>query len=441
MTGNKSLFRNAYALMSATVLTSVLGMAYWAVAARMYPTETVGRASTAVAAMLLITNAAQLNLPVGLMRFLPVYGGEERRLTLVSYAVAAVAGLALSSLFLAVAPAVSPGLRFLSESPLMLSLFVFGVSIWTVFSLQDAVLTGIRAAIWVPIENTVFGLLKLGLLAVLAARLTDSGILVSWVVPMALMLVPVNLLIFRRLLSRTRRRSTPVANRPAPRAMARFIGGDYVGTLLSHSSTTALPLLVISLAGAKESAIFYVAWSLGAALDFIATGTASSFLVEGAAHQDSVVGYRRAAARRALLLLVPIVLGIAVLADPLLWVFGPQYQQARWAVVLLALAALPRLLLLLRLAHFRIERRISTVVRLQALSCVMMLGLSTLVLHLGRGSTAVAACWLLTEIVVLGAAILLGRRPVRAVTPPAPAPAPTLVVPEPATVSTVRTRD
>lgn len=441
MTGTKSLFRNAYALMSATVLTSVLGMAYWAVAARMYPTETVGRASTAVAAMLLLTNAAQLNLSVGLMRFLPVYGGEERRLVVVSYAVAGAAGLALSSAFLAVAPAISPNLGFLAESHLISVLFVLGVSIWTVFSLQDAVLTGIRAAVWVPIENTAFGLLKLGLLALLAAGLTDSGILVSWVVPMAVMLVPVNLLIFGRLLSR-RRRATPAAvSRPAPSAMARFIGGDYVGTMLSHSSTTALPLLVISLADAKESAIFYVAWSLGSALDFIATGTASSFLVEGAAHQDSVLGYRRAAARRALLLLVPIVVGISVLADPLLWLFGPQYQQARWAVVLLCLAAVPRLLLLLRLAHFRIERRISTVVRLQALACVMMLGLATLVLHQGYGSTAVAACWLLTEVVVLAAAVLLGRRHPSAATTPVSGPAPTLAAPEPAMVSRVRTRD
>jgi hypothetical protein len=391
--------------------------------------------------MLLLTNAAQLNLSVGLMRFLPVYGGEERRLVVVSYAVAGCAGLALSSAFLAVAPAMSSNLRFLSESHLISVLFVLGVSVWTVFSLQDAVLTGIRSAIWVPIENTAFGLLKLGLLAILAVGMTDSGILVSWVVPMAVMLVPVNLLIFGRLLSHKRRRIPPVETRPAPMAMARFIGGDYVGTLLSHSSTTALPLLVISLAGAKESAIFFVAWSLGYALDFIATGTSSSFLVEGAAHQDSVLGYRRAAARRALLLLVPIVVGIALLADPLLWLFGPQYQQARWAVVLLCLAAVPRLLLLLRLAHFRIEKRIMTVVRLQALSCVLMLGLATLVLHLGYGSTAVAACWLLTELLVLGAAILLGGRHAPVATTPVTGPTAMLAAAEPATVSRARTHD
>jgi O-antigen/teichoic acid export membrane protein len=441
MTGSNSLYRNAYALMAATVLSSALGMAYWAVAARMYDTETVGKASTAVATMLLLTNAAQLNLSVGLMRFLPVYGGRERRLVVTSYLVAALAGVVAAAAFLAVAPAISPALTFLSDSRLLAFLFISGVSVWTIFSLQDAVLTGIRAAIWVPVENAAFGVLKLGLLAVLVGSLPHSGILVSWVVPMAVILVPVNLLIFRRLLPRSRATRSRPADRPTPKVVAKFVGGDYVGTLLSHSSTTALPLLVISLAGPEESAVFYIAWSLGSALDFIATGTASSFLVEGSTRPESMIGFRRAAARRALLLLVPIVLVTSVLADPLLWVFGEEYRQARWAVVLLCAAAVPRLLLLLRLAQFRIERRIRTVVRLQALACAVMLALSALVLHLGGGSTAVTGCWLFTETLVLGVAVLHGRRPGRTAAASASAPDQSLAAPEPAMVSTTRTRD
>jgi hypothetical protein len=359
----------------------------------------------------------------------------------VSYAISGLAGLVLSTLFLVIAPTVSPALGFLTDSRLTSALFIVGISVWTVFSLQDAVLTGIRAAVWVPVENAAFGLLKLGLLAALAVSFASSGILISWVVAMIVMLVPVNLLIFRRLLPRIRRTAPAATSRPQPMAMAKFIGGDYVGTMLSHSSTTALPLLVISLAGPAESAIFFVAWSLGAALDFIATGTSSSFLVEGAAHQESVLEYRRAAARRALLLLVPIVVATSLLTGPMLWVFGEQYREARWAVILLALASIPRLLLLLQLAHFRIERRVMTVVRLQALACGTMLGLSTAVLHMGYGSTAVSGCWLLTEVLVLAAAVRLGRRPSPLPVPHASAPEPMPGVAEPAMVSRERTHD
>lgn len=408
MTGNRALFRNAYALMAATVLTSALGMAYWAAAARMYDTETVGRASAAVSAMLLACNAAQLNLSVGLMRFLPVCRGHERRVVLTAYAVAACAGFLVAGVFLLVSPQVSKQLRYLTDSGFLSLLFVAGVVIWVVFALQDAVLTGIRATLWVPVENVVFGLFKLMLLVAFASAAT-SGILGSWVLSMIVMLVPVNWLIFRRLLPRTAP-TEPLDEMPAARTMAKFVGGDYVGTLLSHASTTALPLLVIALAGAKENAVFFVAWTLSYALDFIATGTASSYLVEGAARQDAATGFHKAAARRATLLLLPVVIGVSIFADPLLSVFGSEYREARWAVVLLCAAAVPRLFLLLHLADFRVQRRVATVVKLQALSCAMMLGLSALVLSLGGKSEGVAACWLVTEVVVLAAALLASRR-------------------------------
>jgi O-antigen/teichoic acid export membrane protein len=438
MTGERALFRNAYALMSATVMTSVLGMGFWAVAARMYDTHTVGRASAAISAMLLLSNAAQLNLSVGMMRFLPVSRGTERRVILVGYAVAACAGLAAAIGFLLVAPAVSGEVTFLRDRGISL-LFVVGVVAWVVFALQDAALTGIRATLWVPIENVVFGLLKLALLVVLAGTLASSGILTAWVVSMVVMLVPVNWLILVKLLPRTAT-AAPDARAPGLGEMARFIGGDYVGTLLSHLSSTALPLLVIAMAGPEESAIFFMAWTIGAALDFIATGTASSFLVEGASREDRVHAYRRAAARRAVRLLLPAVLGISVFAGPVLSVFGHEYTGARWALAVLCVAAVPRMFLLLRIAYLRVQRRIRTVVALQALGCGSMLGLSALGLLLGGGSLAVASSWLATELLVLAATEVALRRgpqpvPVVAAGPTAPPTAP-----EDAVVARARTR-
>lgn len=425
MKEERALFRNAYALMAATVLSSVLGMGFWAVAARLYDTDTIGRASAAISAMLLLCNAAQLNLSVGMMRFLPVSRGTERRVILVSYTVAACAGLVAATGFLLIAPAVSGQVSFLRDSGVS-TLFLVGVVTWVVFSLQDSALTGIRATLWVPVENVVFGLLKLALLVVLATALASTGILTAWVVSMLVMLVPVNWLIFVKLLPRSGS-AAPEARAPGLGEMARFIGVDYVGTLLSHLSSTALPLLVIALAGPKESAVFFVAWTISAGLDFIATGTASSFLVEGASREDHVHSYRRAAARRASILLLPAVVLTSVLAGPLLSVFGHEYRAARWALVLLAVAAVPRMFLLLRISFLRIQRRIRTVVLLQALGCVSMLGLSALGLSLGGGSLAVAASWLTTEVLVLGAseiAIRRGPRPSHAAAPgPEPRPA------------------
>lgn len=408
MHGEPAMFRNAYALMIATVLTSLLGVGFWAVAARVYDTESVGRASAAIAAMLMVCNASQLNLSVGLMRFLPVSPGRERRVISLSYSVTVAAGFLGGGLFLLVAPRVSAEMSFLRNDGVA-ALFLVGVMTWVVFSLQDAALTGIRATMWVPVENVVFGLLKLGLLVAFFPVLASHGILSAWVVSMAIMLLPVNWLLFARLLPAS---SAPAgdARMPAAREMARFVGVDYVGTLLSHASTTALPLLVIAFAGPEVSAVFFVAWTIGSALDFIATGTASSFLVEGAGMQDQAHRYLRAAVKRAAQLLLPVVALVCLMADFVLSIFGAEYRDARWALVVLCLAAVPRMLLLLRLTYLRVQRRVATVVALQALACVSMVGLSTLALNVGGGSLAVALSWLVTELVVLGMAEVRIRR-------------------------------
>ena len=319
-------------------------------------------------------------------------------------------------------------------------LFVVGVVSWVVFSLQDAVLTGIRATLWVPAENLVFGLLKLVLLVVLASSVASYGILTAWVVSMVVMLGPVNWLIFVRLLPRGRPRLRD-PGMPHLGEMVRFVGGDYVGTLLSHASTTALPLLVIAVAGPEESAVFFVAWTISSALDFIATGTASSFLVEGAGRHEQVDAYRRAAARRAASLLVPAVVVTSLLADPLLAVFGQEYRDARWTLVVLCLAAVPRLFLLLRISFLRVHRRIAAVVTMQALGCLSMLGLSAVGLATGGGSLAVATSWLLTETLVLGVSELIIRRDPRPTSSAAPTQVPYVVAREEATTAPARTRD
>ncbi len=55
------LFRNAYALMLNTVVNSGLGLLYWMVAARTFPDAAVGRGSALVSLMVLVSTLTQLN--------------------------------------------------------------------------------------------------------------------------------------------------------------------------------------------------------------------------------------------------------------------------------------------------------------------------------------------------------------------------------------------
>ena len=77
--------------------------------------------------------------------------------------------------------------------------FIVATMAWTIFALQDSVLVGLRQATWVPLENLVFSIVKLILLVTMATLLNAYGIFVSWAIPMALLLLPINWLIFARL--------------------------------------------------------------------------------------------------------------------------------------------------------------------------------------------------------------------------------------------------
>ena len=141
-------------------MTAILGMAFWIVAARLYPSDAVGRDSALIAAMIQLSVLAQLNLANTLIRFMPGSPAAGRMLT-GAYAVTALAGVVLASGFVLLAPHVSEDLRFLTSEPLTGAGYVVAVVLWGMFALQDAALTAIRRASWVLAKNGLFGALKI----------------------------------------------------------------------------------------------------------------------------------------------------------------------------------------------------------------------------------------------------------------------------------------
>ena len=132
--------------------------------------------------------------------------------------------------------------------------FVVSTMAWSVFNLQDAALTGMRSAVWVPLENGLYGLVKLVLLVVVARTSLFDGVFASWTIPVIALLVPVNLLLFRRILPR---HATRGARRSSARraALRRYMAGDYAAQVFTQLSSTFLPVLVVSLLGAAQGAV------------------------------------------------------------------------------------------------------------------------------------------------------------------------------------------
>jgi O-antigen/teichoic acid export membrane protein len=371
------LYANVYALTLNTVVSSLLGIGYWILAARLYSPREVGAGTAVVSTMTFLSSLSQLNLNGALARFLPAAGSLGGRLIAGAYLASSTAALVLGAGFLLVASVVSRPVGALSGNPALALVFVLSVAAWSVFTLQDSVLTALRGAVWVPLENAGFGLAKVALLVLLASAVPHLGVFLSWNLPVVVALVLVNLLVFRRLLPRLRLR--PTAELPGRRALLRFVTLDYVGYLFMQAGTNALPLLVTAVLGAGATAVFYVGWLLGGSLELVAYHFGTSLTVESSADRSRLAPNARQVLRRGVLLFVPAAALLAGAAPLLLALFGSEYVHGSATVVrLFAVAVVPKLVVVVFVAASRVQRRIGRIVLVQAGTTAVVVSLAML---------------------------------------------------------------
>jgi len=392
------LYRNAYALMANTAGNSILGLLYWVLAARTFPDAAVGRGNALISLMMLVSTFTQLNWSGALIRFLPRAGRSARRLLLTAYLMAT--GLAAVA-----AAAVMAYCHFARapDDPLHVSAgvavwFVVATVAWSVFNLQDAALTGMRSAVWVPLENGLYGLVKLVLLVVVARTSLSDGVFASWTIPVIALLVPVNLLLFRRILPR-HASAEPDAPPPGRRVLARYMAGDYAAQAFTQLSSTFLPVLVVSLLGAAQGAYYLPAQTAFAAMGMLATAITSSLVVEAARDEQATHRLARAMLRRICVLVLPAGAFVGLAAPWLLELFGSQYRAGATTVLqLMMLSLLPRVPVALYVTKCRLDNRTGTLALLQFTQAAVVIG-GTAVFAPTAGLVAVGWSVLAAEVV------------------------------------------
>lgn len=376
------LFRNGYALIISTGITSALGLVYWAVAANTYATENVGLNSAAISMMIFLSGLGQLNLQEVMIRFIPEAGRSARRLVLGAYAMVLVLSVGAALIFLAGLSLWGPALGFLNETPTMALWFAAAVALWSLFVVQDSVLAGLRQALYLPAKNTIFSIAKIGLLLAFAAALPHTGILLSWTLSVAVVIIPFNVVIFRRLLPRLLENAPPEPSTALTvRGLAKYVAGNYVAALMMNAATALLPLIVTQIAGAEANAHFYIAWTIASALQIFAANMATSLTVEAAHDRTNLAAYRRRALVGILRLLLPAAAVLVVGAPILLRFVGESYvTDGALVLQLLAVSAIPNVYNMLFVAQERVHNRVAGIIAYFVANTVLVLGISLVLL-------------------------------------------------------------
>jgi O-antigen/teichoic acid export membrane protein len=358
--------------------TSVLGLAFWGIAAHLYATGTVGRASAAISAMALLAGIAQMDLNPLYPRYLPLAGPRTLRMVVFGYATSTGAGLLLAVGFVVL----GFGNKILPAGLGPHAIFVVAVVFWVVFTIQDSVLTSLRAATWVPVENIAFAAVKLALLFAFVGS-GVLGIFLGWSLPVVVTIIVVNAFIFYRLIPNHERSSGGVSRLPPLRTMMGFA----ISETLSNQSTVVaraiMPILVVDRLGASAAAYFYIPWLVSTNFPLLIYYIATTTVVEAGFEQAEVRRHLIRAMRLAAVIVVPAVIFLVVAAPDVLNLLKPGY--GTHGATLLRLTALSTVLsmpTLLYLTLVWIEgRRVWRLAILEGASNIVLVGGSLLLFH------------------------------------------------------------
>ncbi|MCE3550071.1 hypothetical protein LWC33_01205 [Pseudonocardia sp. RS11V-5] len=323
---------------------SLAGFVSWLIAARIMPQEAVGYASAFVSAFLLVAGVAQLNLDSAMMLWMPRSGRKASTLFWRSHLViipsCALVGLVyvlLEPLMAStgageVLPLWAGGLLFL----------VAGIG-WGLWGVHDFSLIAVGKTWWASWRNIAFAVARIGMLVALGASLGPFGVVLSWVVPIALWTLGSAVIggIYTRKFAQLSDREWL----PTRREAVSFLGP----TTLAHWGTVLLfnqvTVIVTQRFGATTGAAFFIAWQAVMVIDIAAQRFMQSLSAQLARDPENAAAHIRASRKRLYLIFLPMIVVGVLLARWGLEFFGPGYASADDVLRVLLLGMIARLVI------------------------------------------------------------------------------------------------
>lgn len=327
------LYRNAFYLMLAYVVGQALGLAFWVVAYRFYSSNDAGYAIAMVNTLTFLAGVATLGMPVALIRFLP----ETDNPTALVNSVLTVSGavvFVLSLVFIAGLPIWAPGLVVQFWRPEYVPIVVLTGMAYTFGPILDQAAIAARRADLYLWRIVIFSATKIPLPVVFALWLGDAlirirvlGIYMSWSIAFGVSVLVAAFVFLPRVIKGYRPR--PRFSRKRLRPMFGFSIGNWAAAVIGSAGSLLLPLVIINtlrpaavgsivITSSDSTAVYYAATVVAGSLSAIPAATMTSLYAEASQRNAARRRDERRAIALSLALLVPGVLSLWFLADPLL---------------------------------------------------------------------------------------------------------------------------
>ena len=371
------LYRNSLFLMATTAVTAGLGFFFWMIVARYYTEYEVGVAAAIISAVKLLALISILGMDIALIRFLPK-AREPVEMINSCFTVCGIVALAVSGIFIAGLDLWSPAIVFVRGNAMFLLAFIIFAVGWPLSGIVDSVFIAKRRAEFALAKNTIFSLLKIPLPIILVLFFHAFGIVSSWGIAIGIALI-ISLFLF---LPRVQERYKPVLRIKLNiiKDIWKYSAGNYFVSIFSTAPSLVLPIIIVNLVSAEQTAYFYVAWMISSLLLAIPLAVSTSLFAEGVHSEEELAANARRSLRFILLLLVPAIALLVLLGKWLLLLFGEGYSSN--ALTLLWILGFSSLFAGVNSIYYtvlRVRDRIGELLMIRALTAITVLVASSLI--------------------------------------------------------------
>jgi O-antigen/teichoic acid export membrane protein len=381
-----SLELNAFALMAATGITALVGLGFWAIAARL-PAAEVGRSSAILSTATMLSQVAASNVGLLFGRVLASAGTKARKLVLGGYAIATAIALLLGAGFLVFFPhdELFPSFWDRAAFPLLVALLALS-------TLQDWVLTGLRRSTWIPLEQLLFALGKMGLLILFANFAFEKGILVAWAIPIILLQLVISPILFLRLLPRVPPPGAGTPPMPDRRGLLSIFLAEYATGAVTVIIPLVLPLLVVARLGTEANAYYALPWLIAESFSVLIWNISSSYVVEASHDRRQQWALMKRTFRLSYLIGGLGVPALFFLAPWVLSVLGDSYSEQGTWVLRYAVLAIPFTIINMNFINTsRLRNQMGRVVVLEVFTAALVVGLAVVLMdRMGIGGAGLA---------------------------------------------------
>ncbi len=393
-----SFTRSSLAMMSTTIINSIIGYAFWIVSARNFDASTIGAVSALVSAATIAATLADLGLRTMVMQQLPTERSRKAWSSRVSGAL--VLGLVSSFIFglLAwlLAPRLSHQLAAFVNPVAGVCVLLLTVCL-TLYTMLDGISVAEHRAGQIVVRNVLYGTVKvvvLGGLLLLAFRSPQLA-LIATVIGIA---APTIFGIVWQLRSARPDWRFSVRGTIEPlREVSGKLVGHHILNIGGWLPGFVMPLEVVALSTTQQNAYMTLTWMLGNAFFTVSPSVSSALFVQGRWNPEHLRKATIKATKLIAVLLVPVGLILAAAGHFILGFFGPAYAHYGYPLLLvLLISAIPDAITNVRVGRLRAQGRLATGARLNAGMAIVSIGLAWILIpHVGIVGVGIA--WLIAQ--------------------------------------------